>query len=1180
MIYLYRNQAIGMIAPADSDRFPWQVLTDEAVDRAADDYFQIHTAYARLLLDIARKCATPFSIGLYSSWGSGKTSVAKILQGLVTQDKPQSLGFVYLDVWKYSSDPLKRWILLETEKQLEDQGILDDYTFEGRGLQNHLEFEEKWEDKSPLQISLTTINTLGRVLGYVTVFSIPIYFFSAYFASFGSQFVRWLSSLAGLLSATSATGLLVQFVAKKILESMKGIAFTRTTKHVSAKPAFSSEKFGSIFQDLVTKTTAKLPKTKIIFVFDNLDRCTEAVAVEAIAVLKTYLDEPGCVYVIPCDQAALVKHISKSYVDQSSDTSEAAKYANEFLNKFFQMTLRLPAPADIEIDDYIDKQLQIAGMTDLTPEAKDVLSLGYRGETPRQVKRVLNDLIGYRALANQVESSGLIEAGALTAELPVLTKMCVISVHWPDFLEKLSDDPELWNEVMEKIDRGEILDFSKYPTSLTRFLNATRHVSPEADIRPYLFLKRVKYEKDLGLKRKTEQHLKNGETDKFMSLFTDSDQAKRDEIAAVAVSIARKWLEAERLILLENSGPSLVKAALTDKADRDLIVATFDLLEYVCQKDSPEGLEKVFPIADIVSIVSRGNSIQKRNILMSYGRLLNAAYQLTPSRLNMLKTLLDPFTELAPDVRAELAGRLTARYQDLQQEPANLELLETVTAAPSKMAWLIQPALLGQLARQIDFSKSDTNMRRMKVLVQFQEKLSANDANAMFAKVAPIINSSRTRSVDQPNEIALDLLSKLHAAPLTDSFEVVQQTLIEQTNAHAIPERADWLRPLLSLYPTLSTPEKERIASILNSILADPTDVNGLVQMLNKLGIETCGKILDIPVATLAIHSQAAALQQRFGLPSAKTHREQILECFPPLRLLSDSSLFSETLIWDLCLYAKVAERTSTQLTENRERITSHVLDFCRRFVAGRLPTNAEVYDTISAFISTHPDLLNSELADLLARCGLDLLVIKAEEHFKDFRTYSGSLSGDRKRELVAECITKYIRSRGANWTNILGQLISYVKADRDLSSDSGVVAELVEFAFEAAKDNPNLFSEGLVQLIQLLDSAGQQKYTAWALDKLISYEGSGIPLAQMEPFLRLTEASSAKSTSEVETKLKIFAQRMLSAAKGDQEKIRTLTFLSRVGNKTLLSQLHHELETALETTNEEIKRQVTELLG
>jgi hypothetical protein len=469
-------------------QFPWRVLTDEAVESVADDYFQIHSAYAHLLLNIARECATPFCIGLYSSWGSGKTSVAKILRKLVIEEEPQSLGFVYLDVWKYSADPLKRWILLETQQQLENQNILHEYRFGGRDLQSHLEFEEQWKDETPLRLNLATITKLGSVLTLLSALSFPLFVLLAALGPLVSEFWKWLFSVSAWIAGISGIGLLIQFIVKKVMESLKGLVFTRMTKHVTAKPAFSSEQFGTLFRDIVAKAKEKLPGGKIIFVFDNLDRCPEHIAVEAIGVLKTYLDESGCIYVIPCDQAALIKHISRSYITQSDDQSDAGEYANEFLNKFFQMTLRLPASADIEIDDYINHQLKVAGMTDLSPEAKDVLSLGYRGETPRQVKRVLNDLIGYRALANEVETTGLIEAGALTGNLPLLTKMCVISVHWPSFLEKLTGDPELWSETMQKIEEGTVPEGLPYPPPLLRFLHATRHVSPEADIRPYLFL--------------------------------------------------------------------------------------------------------------------------------------------------------------------------------------------------------------------------------------------------------------------------------------------------------------------------------------------------------------------------------------------------------------------------------------------------------------------------------------------------------------------------------------------------------------------------------------------------------------------------------------------------------------------------------------------------------------------
>ena len=96
-------------------------------------------------------------------------------------------------------------------------------------------------------------------------------------------------------------------------------------------------------------------------------------------------------------------------------------------------------------------------MSDLPADARDVLVLGYLGQTPRQIKRVLNDLTAFRSLAVQAENQELVERGALTADLSLLTKMSVISVEWPTFLNQLADDPELWTDVTKKISTGETL---------------------------------------------------------------------------------------------------------------------------------------------------------------------------------------------------------------------------------------------------------------------------------------------------------------------------------------------------------------------------------------------------------------------------------------------------------------------------------------------------------------------------------------------------------------------------------------------------------------------------------------------------------------------------------------------------------------------------------------------------
>src|SRR5262245_39844265 len=120
-----------MATPAPPSVFRWRILTDRPVERSADDSFGIHSTLAGLLYELATTCTTPFTVGLYGGWGTGKTSVVQILKERALKGTPSAFGYVYLDIWKFVSDPLKRWVLLETERQLVEQKILSDYNFQG-----------------------------------------------------------------------------------------------------------------------------------------------------------------------------------------------------------------------------------------------------------------------------------------------------------------------------------------------------------------------------------------------------------------------------------------------------------------------------------------------------------------------------------------------------------------------------------------------------------------------------------------------------------------------------------------------------------------------------------------------------------------------------------------------------------------------------------------------------------------------------------------------------------------------------------------------------------------------------------------------------------------------------------------------------------------------------------------
>jgi hypothetical protein len=268
-----------MAAEGSTDIFRWHILTDQAVARSQEDSFGVHSAFANLLYKLAQNCATPFAVGLFSSWGTGKTSVANILEERVLEEQPRQLGYVYLDVWKYVSDPLKRWILLETARQLADQGLLSkEYCYEGRTLESHLEFEQQWHEESRATLPITLSPYLQKLSWFTVLFAGPTAALLWSYSDEIPRILRFVTAILGLLASAGILALVLRPMMEFLVNYLRDVGMRRTIWQVTAKQAFSSEKFGAIFQDMVTHASDKVPAHKIIFVFDNLDRCPEKVA--------------------------------------------------------------------------------------------------------------------------------------------------------------------------------------------------------------------------------------------------------------------------------------------------------------------------------------------------------------------------------------------------------------------------------------------------------------------------------------------------------------------------------------------------------------------------------------------------------------------------------------------------------------------------------------------------------------------------------------------------------------------------------------------------------------------------------------------------------------------------------------------------------------------------------------
>jgi hypothetical protein len=1145
---------------------PWRFLTDEAIDQTTLDSFGVHSVYSKLLLKIVSNAQTPFSIALYSDWGTGKTSVAKMLRSLATVTK--GIAVVYLDVWKYSSDPLKRWILLETEAQLRKSGAIGDYKFQNRSLQSHLEFEEQAEDESRVKVDFKTLVVLGVILS-VTVATLVLL---ALFAPDQWKTNGVVNGIVVVISGFTFMAVLLASVVTELFKALSGMVFRRTVRHVTMKQAFSSEKFGEIFHNLVM-TATKGSGSRILFIFDNLDRCPAGVAVEAIGVIKTYLDEPNCVYLIPCDESALVKHLSKVYV---GDAEDAPGYAREFLNKFFQTTLRLPEASEFDIEKYLDDQLKAAKMDDLPNEARDVLVLGYLGQTPRQIKRVINDLIAFRALADEAEQSQLIERRTLTDDLPLLTKISVISVQWPDFLGRLAHDPELWSEIIDKINAGAKIENEN--SELIRFLTATRHVSPSSDVRPFVFLKRFDFDKDVKLSKQVEDILRKGESDKFEALMTEDTSASRQPaIAAKMAGIGRQWLAKKRQTFLKNAAPIFTKAALVI-SDHQLELLALDVLEHLASALSSEQFEDVINVDDVMQLDDKVRTHQKVRVVSSLVGLFGMALRGTDRRLKTWSSIIRNSNQLTSAQKSSIARSITERFdlKDIGQQET-LAILDISSGDPAAFRWGVEQALFSKIAEKLDFEVATIETQRVKTLIIYQAQIG-DDIRAELTKAL----AGRLKLPAKATDIAA-MRARSYVTSFQPGFfktshsnELIEN-LIAQLEAADDTLKSTWAAPIFYLYGTMPPEARSTFEDNISQFISGPADPATLQPFLDEIGAENRKLLLSIPRVKVAVRSQPAYLE-RFGKAKAAPYRRDFLKSFSSCDLL-DIDLFDDARVWDLANLLDAFGRAAATEGTDEESIRRHLARVCEEILLPFLPERQDLYDQVNEMVTHESRLLNEAVADVLCQCAIKLLATDIGVYYDQFKFWKSKLSRDMRVRMIRQALSEML-DVGDERLGGLDKLSEDIAGDEEVRQDQALIREIFDHCFVSLDEGGVAALGSSLNLLPFLAPPQLRDYIDRALDTLVTYQASNKPLDDMEPFCRLVESPAAHLDGNDVAKLTRFCRRMLGPANRAEEQSRAIQLVRTVKRPELVEALREELGLLSGSDATEIARAAKEVLG
>lgn len=273
---------------------PAKIFSDEPVRNSDDGGFFYFPQYANTISDIIafKENKTPLTIGIYGSWGTGKTSLMRLIEDKLKKYENKGdfrkCKTVWLQAWKYADeDKILAALIEEIFKAMGDGDI-------SQNMNAQLEKVTK---------SLSTRKVISMLSKLIT---------------------------KGDFDITEALD-------KQ--PHMDKLSFVNT--------------FDKFFDDLIytyvfgSKTTDsdKFDDEKgvmVIFI-DDLDRCPKERIPKVLGAIKLFLDKPGCVFVIGADMDIIKEGLKEAYPTG----------ADRFMEKIVQLSFNLPKMDDTSGKDFL-----------------------------------------------------------------------------------------------------------------------------------------------------------------------------------------------------------------------------------------------------------------------------------------------------------------------------------------------------------------------------------------------------------------------------------------------------------------------------------------------------------------------------------------------------------------------------------------------------------------------------------------------------------------------------------------------------------------------------------------------------------------------------------------------------------------------------------------------------------
>lgn len=772
----------------------------------ADEIRQVkfgHEGIAETVKNIVLACPTPFTIGLFGKWGTGKSTITNILQEKLEQEGVVVVNF---DVWKYEKDSLRRTFLQSVVDAFDKKGILP----EGYSLEKEL------------YLTLTVSSEDEPKFSW-----------------------KMLKNIPALITT------ILQRDIKYIINADQ--------RSITYKSIESPEQFEAKFGEILKYSKGK----KVAIVVDNLDRCSHKRATELLSTIKTFLDVPKnkaeCIFIIPCDDDAIKEHLENIYGGNNSIKEKPNAYdPDEFLRKFFNTYVRIPDFIDTELQDYTEELLKETGAKKLdNSEVAYVITTAFR-ENPRQIKQFINTLLSHYLLAQEREESQnplIVPKGTITDNVGFLAKLLVIRHKFPEAYKKIKE---------ERLDSTEITQLMvSYPKlkehcpGLEEFLNSTSSI-PKRRIRstrPFIYLKQ------------SEDELKIPNVEDLEVALVDNKQDivnKEFKHLLQSPTLLKEYCRFISSLMKENKRRStpllnIIKSSLTALEENKI---EFPNTEYYNEVARFLGgklrgqLGNISPPLIFNQVINRCDKQLMHNIISSYIQILSKQ----GDKENTLK-VTDEWTyglfqqivnnpSIFKKNKKGISKALSETYY------FNIDILSLFKDKPDIQKDLISEDVLSKFVSRFsedDIKNKDILNDKIQLLLNFKNVMTLSVIEEIISKFSELLKSENQRPFSEEKTNFLckieDILDAYHELIIGIDDEKVLVTF-KNVITQGINAIGDWnqkkifIPTCLWLRDILPDSQKTDINTLIINFCTN-TDLAGIKYVLNKLDKDARQEVIE-----------------------------------------------------------------------------------------------------------------------------------------------------------------------------------------------------------------------------------------------------------------------------------------------------------------------------------------------